>query len=95
LAPILASEAIIKQILKNVEFIDLDPSIPTFIIHCYAWGKEFNRNFDLVHDESKPIKYYEEKLSCLMAKDGTCCFDSMVRLSPGSTKPGGQVILSW
>jgi len=69
LIPILATEPMIKNILQGLNSNSLDPAIPCFFTLCAAWGQELNENFDVLHDESKPI--FQEKcvLEACMSKD--------------------------
>jgi len=69
LALFLGSFVIISEILAAADFVMLDPAVPSFVVHCDAWGNQFVRNFDVIHDVSKPIEHEKEILHILMAKD--------------------------
>jgi Protein of unknown function (DUF3800) len=69
LSTILASQFIIKDILADTDTYTLDPAIPAFVEHCSTWGDHLERDFDLIHDRSKPLKQHAELLSLLMIKD--------------------------
>ena len=66
LAPILVSERMIEFILANNDRNSLDPAIPAFVEHCSLWGDRFGREYDLVHDDSKPIFQQKETLEIFM-----------------------------
>jgi len=69
LAPILATEPHIKDILTGLNSNSLDPAIPCFFSLCDAWGREINDYFDIQHDASKPIFQEKEVLEACMSKD--------------------------
>lgn len=69
LIEIFSTKEIINEILAGDDNLDLEPAIPAFVQLCYAWGNQLGREFDIIHDKSKPIKGWEEKLLCMMAKD--------------------------
>ncbi|MDD2725523.1 MAG: DUF3800 domain-containing protein [Methylovulum sp.] len=68
LKPILTTEPLIKDILKNTDLNSLDPAIPAFFALCAFWGKELNDNFDVLHDNSKPIFQEKETLEACMSE---------------------------
>ena len=68
LAPILLSERMIPFILANNDKNSLDPAIPAFVQHCAFWGEHFGTEFDLVHDDSKPIFQEKKMLEDLMSR---------------------------
>ncbi|MDD1607025.1 MAG: hypothetical protein LUQ18_00660, partial [Methylococcaceae bacterium] len=45
------------------------PAIPCFFSLCAAWGQEINEDFDILHDESKPIFQEKHTLEAFMSKD--------------------------
>jgi hypothetical protein len=61
LAPFLIAEKWIHDILYSIDYLSLDPAIPSLFDHCIAWGKEYNQEFEILHDESKPL-YAERDL---------------------------------
>jgi len=69
LAVFLASSEIISEVLVTADVVMLDPAVPSFVVHCDAWGDQFVQDFDVVHDASKPIEHEKEILHILMAKD--------------------------
>lgn len=68
LKPILTTEPLIKDILKNTNINSLDPAIPSFFSLCASWGEELDDNFDTLHDNSKPIFQEKETLEACMSK---------------------------
>jgi hypothetical protein len=69
LATFLASSQIIDEVLASADVIMLDPAVPSFVTHCGAWGEQLGRQFDVIHDSSKPIQHGKEILEILMSKD--------------------------
>jgi len=69
IAVILKSAEIIGEVLRASDATQLDPSVTSFIQHCHAWGSCLDCDFDVVYDESKPIRKQQTLLSILMAKD--------------------------
>lgn len=68
---IMATRQIVHEVIARCGIVDLDPAIPTFIHDCAEWGEQLGCEFDVVHDQSKPIEHQQEILSYLMAKDET------------------------
>jgi hypothetical protein len=68
LAPFLMAEHSIAEILENNNFLALDPAIPSFFNHCVAWGDQYNAEFDVLHDESKPLYAERDTLRAFMDK---------------------------
>jgi hypothetical protein len=54
--------------LSDVNYLELDPAIPAFVEHCYAWGRSHGCEFDIIHDQSKPIASERSKFEALMDK---------------------------
>ncbi len=69
LAVMLNSTGIIDEVLRASDATQLDPSVTSFVQHCGKWGSYLGRDFDVVYDESKPIRQKQVFLSLLMAKD--------------------------
>lgn len=69
LALFMASSEIISEVLTAADVVMLDPAVPSFVVHCDAWGNQLVRNFDVIHDASKPIEHEKEILHILMSKD--------------------------
>ena len=69
LAPILATEPMIRDILQGLNSNSLDPAIPCFFNLCAVWGQELNEDFDVLHDDSKSIFQEKETLEACMSKD--------------------------
>lgn len=68
LAPFLAAERSIDDILESIDYLSLDPAIPSFFNHCVAWGEQYGAEFDVLHDESKPLYAERDTLRMLMDK---------------------------
>ena len=69
LSDIVLTSEIVDDVLANCSELDLDPSIPAFVLHCDHWGQQLNQEYALVHDASKPLARDKERLEYLMAKD--------------------------
>lgn len=69
LAPILATEPMIRDILQGLNLNSLDPAIPSFFHLCAVWGQELNQDFDILHDASKPIFQEKGILEACMSKN--------------------------
>ena len=69
LAVVLNSTGIIDEVLRASDATQLDPSVTSFVQHCGEWSSCLGRDFDVVYDESKPIRQKQVLLSLLMAKD--------------------------
>ena len=69
LAPILACESIIDEILASEDSSSLDPAIPAFFEHCAKWGEQLGHDFDIIHDKSKPISKEKDILELYMSKN--------------------------
>lgn len=54
-APYIYAERCIDEILDGVNYLALDPAIPSFFSLCTAWGKKYSDSFDVIHDDSKPM----------------------------------------
>ena len=68
LKPILATELIINNVLQGLNSNVLNPIIPCFFYLCDAWGRELNKDFDILHDESSPLSQEKETLEAFMSK---------------------------
>lgn len=66
LAPFLVAESSIDDILKNIDYLSLDPAIPSFFNHCVAWGEQYGADFDVLHDDSKPLYAAQDTLRMFM-----------------------------
>jgi hypothetical protein len=60
---ILASGEQIKSILKGLHKYAMDLSLPMFIEICDGWGKQFEQAFDVIHDDSKQIDFWTERIN--------------------------------
>lgn len=69
LAVISKSVEVIDEVLQASDATQLDPSVTSFVEHCASWDSYLGCNFDVIYDESKPIRQEEALLSLLMAKD--------------------------
>lgn len=56
---------------KIIDFIDgydkysMDFSVSTFAVLCDWWGKQLERKFDILHDDSKQIKHWEDHIKSM------------------------------
>lgn len=69
LSLLLETKRFAGDILRNFDKCDLDPALPSLIALCDKWGRQFDTNFDLYHDNSKVIERYKKFLKLLMTKD--------------------------
>lgn len=68
LATILDSESVINNLLDGIDANSLDPAIPSFFEHSANWGDTIGKNFNVLHDNSKPIFQNKETLELFMSK---------------------------
>ncbi|MEQ6886229.1 DUF3800 domain-containing protein [Salicola sp. Rm-C-2C1-2] len=68
LAPIIASQELIGEVLRANDRNSLDPAIPAFVQHCAFWGDELGGEFDVLHDDSKPLFEEKESLEKLLSR---------------------------
>lgn len=68
LAPFLVAEHSIAELLENIDSLALDPAVPSFFNHCVAWGDQYGAEFDVLHDESKPLYAERDTLRAFMDK---------------------------
>jgi hypothetical protein len=66
LAPIQISSYIIDEILNGNDALSLDPAIPGFFSLCSEWGQQYKAEFEILHDDSKPISQEQPNLESLM-----------------------------
>jgi len=59
LSPMLESRNQIKEILENLYKYSIDLTYPSFSVLCDWWYRELNQKFDVIHDESKQIRYWK------------------------------------
>lgn len=64
IATLIATEEIIGDVLSGRGLTDLDPAIPAFIQVAGAWDAQLRREWHVVHDESKPIAYEQDRIEC-------------------------------
>jgi len=69
MAPILASQPYIHEILRENGPRSIDPAVTNFVLHCQEWGRRLQGNFDVVHDHSKPMYAERELLHGLVGTD--------------------------
>lgn len=62
----LAAEPVIDDVLSGIDHNALDPAIPAFFYLCSAWGQQYQKPFDVVHDSSKPIAASKAMLESMM-----------------------------
>ncbi len=60
---------IIGEILQASDATQLDPSVTSFVKHCVDWSSCLESDFDVICDDSKPIRQKRTLLSFLMARD--------------------------
>lgn len=65
-----ATEGIATDAIQSGDVTAVDPAIPTFVDLASQWTALLRTDFEIVHDDSKPIAYDRERLHCLMASDG-------------------------
>lgn len=68
IAPILATEPIIHDILEHNGPASIDPAIPSFFEHCAYWGDSTGEYFDVLHDKSKTLFQEKESVELFMSK---------------------------
>lgn len=68
LSPILISRDIIGDILKDNDYLSLDPAVPSLFNHCTSWGDRFSEEFVIIHDSSKPIRAQLDVFNAFMDK---------------------------
>ncbi len=68
LAPLIASQVLIDDMLEGSDASALDPAIPAFVLQCALWGAELGERFSLIHDDSKPIFQNQASLEDLMSR---------------------------
>lgn len=69
IAPILATEPLIHDILEHNGPASIDPAIPSFFEHCAYWGDSTGEYFDVLHDKSKTLFQEKEAVEMFMSKD--------------------------
>lgn len=69
IAPILATEPMIHDILEHNGPASIDPAIPSFFEHCAYWGDALGEHFDVLHDQSKTLFQEKESVELFMSKD--------------------------
>lgn len=65
---ILATRNYIDGALANIDRTALDPLIPTLFNQFIDWGKEYQKGFHVVHDESKTLNSEREIFEDFMTK---------------------------
>lgn len=65
-APYLLAEHYIDDILKDVNYLALDPAIGSVFYQLSLWGTQFGRDFLAIHDQSKPIAAERDTLEAMM-----------------------------
>ena len=56
------SQAIIKSILEKLNKYSIDPAYPAIMSLANLWYYELNSKFEIIHDESKQVKYWKEQI---------------------------------
>ena len=57
------------EVIRSADITSLDPAPSAFVLHCQVWSKQLGREFDAIHDESRPVEHMKTFFSYLMAKD--------------------------
>jgi len=55
----------VELTISNYKSTELDPIIPCFILLCDKWGRQFETEYDVIHDESKSLSREKEILEIL------------------------------
>lgn len=63
---ILWTKYIIRDVIPEFDITILDPAIPTFCEHCGFWSYRLGQEFEIIVDESKPLRHAEHKISQMM-----------------------------
>ena len=71
LSPYIHAEECIDDILDGIDFLALDPAIPSFFLHCIEWGKQLGGEFIAIHDASKPMAAQKTTFEAMMDKSIT------------------------
>lgn len=67
IAPLLASEQFIDQILEGNPARSIDPALQSFVTHCVIWGDQrLKCEFRMFHDRSKPLYAERDTISAFM-----------------------------
>ncbi|MEX2181901.1 MAG: DUF3800 domain-containing protein [Gemmatimonadaceae bacterium] len=69
LSMLAATEEIAAEAIQVDDLTAIDPAIPTFVDLAAQWTALLKADFEIVHDESKPIARDQERLERLMATD--------------------------
>ncbi|HLA82842.1 MAG TPA: DUF3800 domain-containing protein [Thermoleophilia bacterium] len=67
LAVLLATRAIAVKDSKIWGDSQLDPSVPAFVQHAYAWTRRLGTRFTIIHDQSKPLINRQILLEAMMS----------------------------
>jgi hypothetical protein len=62
IAALIATEGIVDDIVARADITDLDPAIPAFIQVAGSWDAQLQKEWHIVHDESKPIAYEQDHI---------------------------------
>jgi hypothetical protein len=68
-ATLIATESLIGDLLDHTVITDLDPAIPAFISVATEWDKQIQAEWQIVHDESKPLAFELDYIQCFLASD--------------------------
>ena len=69
LALLKATERVAYDVITFDGMPSLDPAIPAFVDLAALWGGELNQEFEIIHDNSKPLIQAEDILRLLIRKD--------------------------
>lgn len=62
---IAASRAKIIDFIDGYDKYSMDFSVSTFVVLCDWWGKQIGEKFDILHDNSKQIKHWEDHIKSM------------------------------
>lgn len=64
-----SSRAIKGEIISGIESYSIDLTLPLFIVLADRWNKEFDSKFEITHDDSKAVDFWQSLLSLLSDSD--------------------------
>ncbi len=68
LEPIMESKNQIESIFESAHKYSIDPCFPALVVLCDLWYKELGKDFDILHDNSKQIQFWEEMIQFISDK---------------------------
>lgn len=64
-----ATRVVVDDLLANATTWAIDPAVPAFLVLGTEWDAQLDREWDIVHDQSKPIEHAEEILECFLGAE--------------------------